>query len=123
MHKDLLRLARSERAVRRHLALCLAAAVLAGLLVLVQAELLAGVLSGRFAAAALLPLALVVGARGVLGLVQGVAAGHTTTAVKSVLRHRLLSRLRELGPARLASHRSGELVTLAAGASTPSTPT
>ncbi|GII00293.1 thiol reductant ABC exporter subunit CydD [Planobispora takensis] len=112
MHKDLLRLARSERAVRRHLALCLAAAVLAGLLVLVQAELLAGVLSGRFAVAALLPLALVVGARGLLGLVQGVAAGRTTTAVKSVLRHRLLSRLRDLGPARLTSHRSGELVTL-----------
>ncbi|GIH93697.1 thiol reductant ABC exporter subunit CydD [Planobispora siamensis] len=112
MHKDLLRLARSERAVRRHLALCLAAAVLAGLLVLVQAELLAGVLSGRFAVAALLPLALVVGARGVLGLVQGMAAGRTTTAVKSVLRHRLLSRLRDLGPARPTSHRSGELVTL-----------
>ncbi|GGS49059.1 hypothetical protein GCM10010156_04650 [Planobispora rosea] len=112
MHKDLLRLARSERAVRRHLALCLAAAVLAGLLVLVQAELLAGVLSGRFAAAALLPLALVVAARGVLVLLQGVAAGRTTTAVKSVLRHRLLSRLRDLGPARLTSHRSGELVTL-----------
>ncbi|MDP9862215.1 MULTISPECIES: thiol reductant ABC exporter subunit CydD [Streptosporangium] len=112
MHKDLLRLARSERAVRRHLALCLAAAVVAGLLVLVQAELLAGVLSGRFAASALVLLALVVGVRAALGLLQGVAAGRTTTGVKSALRHRLLSRLQELGPARLASHRSGELVTL-----------
>ncbi|MFJ2032079.1 thiol reductant ABC exporter subunit CydD [Streptosporangium sp. NPDC087985] len=112
MHKDLLRLARSERAVRRHLALCLAAAVLAGLLVLVQAELLAGVLSGRFATSALVFLALVVGVRGTLGLVQGLAAGHTTTGVKSALRHRLLSRLQETGPARPASHRSGELVTL-----------
>ncbi|GAA3446117.1 thiol reductant ABC exporter subunit CydD [Planomonospora venezuelensis] len=112
MHKDLLRLARGERTVRRHLALCLAAAAGAGLLVLVQAELLAGVLSGRFAASALALLALVAGARGVLGLVQGVAAGHMTTAVKSVLRHRLLARLRDLGPARLTSHRSGELVTL-----------
>ncbi|GAA4228670.1 ATP-binding cassette subfamily C protein/ATP-binding cassette subfamily C protein CydD [Streptosporangium album] len=112
MHKDLLRLARSERAVRRHLALCLGAAVLAGLLVLVQAEVLAGVLSGRFATSALVLLALVVAVRGALGLVQGIAAGRTTTGVKSALRHRLLSRLQELGPARLASHRSGELVTL-----------
>ncbi|WP_433256298.1 thiol reductant ABC exporter subunit CydD [Streptosporangium sp. CA-135522] len=112
MHKDLLRLARSERAVRRHLALCLAAAVLAGLLVLVQAELLAGVLSGRFATSALVFLALVVGVRAALGLAQGVAAGRTTTGVKSALRHRLLSRLQELGPARLTAHRSGELVTL-----------
>ncbi|WP_449064821.1 thiol reductant ABC exporter subunit CydD [Planomonospora algeriensis] len=112
MHKDLLRLMRSERAVRRHLALCLAAAILAGLLVLVQAELLAGVLSGRFETSALALLALVVGVRGLLGLAQGIAAGRTATAVKSVLRHRLLSRLRDLGPARPAFHRSGELVTL-----------
>ncbi|GAA3068943.1 thiol reductant ABC exporter subunit CydD [Streptosporangium carneum] len=113
MHKDLLRLALSERAVRRHLALCLAAAVLAGLLVLVQAEVLSGVLSGRFATSALVVLALVVGLRALLGLTQGVAAGRASTGVKSALRHRLLSRLRDLGPARLASHRSGELVTLA----------
>lgn len=112
MHKDLLRLALSERAVRRHLALCLAAAVATGLLVLVQAELLAGVLSGRFAASALVFLALVVGVRAALSLAQGVAAGRTSTGVKSTLRRRLLSRLQELGPARLTSHRSGELVTL-----------
>ncbi|MFD8526260.1 thiol reductant ABC exporter subunit CydD [Streptosporangium canum] len=112
MHKDLLRLALSERAVRRHLALCLAAAVATGLLVLVQAELLAGVLSGRFAASALVFLALVVGVRAALSLAQGVAAGRTSTGVKSALRRRLLSRLQELGPARLTSHRSGELVTL-----------
>ncbi|MBB2915071.1 ATP-binding cassette subfamily C protein/ATP-binding cassette subfamily C protein CydD [Streptosporangium becharense] len=107
-----MRLARSERAVRGHLALCLAAAVLAGLLVLVQAELLAGVLSGRFAASALLLLALVVGVRALLALLQGVAAGRAATGVKSVLRHRLLSRLQELGPVRPAAQRSGELVTL-----------
>ncbi|GAA3137256.1 hypothetical protein GCM10010466_30130 [Planomonospora alba] len=112
MHKDLLRLIRSEQAVRRHLVLCLAAAILAGLLVLLQAELLAGVLSGRLAVTALWTLALVVAARALLGLVQGVAAGHASTAVKSVLRHRLLARLQEMGPARLTSHRSGELVTL-----------
>ncbi|SNT49808.1 ATP-binding cassette, subfamily C/ATP-binding cassette, subfamily C, CydD [Streptosporangium subroseum] len=112
MHKDLVRLARSERAVRRHLALCLAAAVLAGLLILIQAELLAGVLSGRFATPALILLALVVGVRALFTLVQGIAAGHATTGVKSVLRHRLLSRLQEVGPTRPASQRSGELVTL-----------
>ncbi|WP_436757558.1 thiol reductant ABC exporter subunit CydD [Streptosporangium sp. V21-05] len=112
MHKDLVRLALGERAVRRHLAACLAAAVLTGLLVLVQAELLAGVLSGRFAAPALILLALVVGVRALLTLAQGAAAGRMTTGVKSALRHRLLARLRDLGPVRPASQRSGELVTL-----------
>ncbi|MGP3930295.1 thiol reductant ABC exporter subunit CydD [Nonomuraea sp. KM88] len=113
MHKDLLRLMRAERSVRRHLAVTMAAAVLAGLLVLVQAELLAGVLSGRFTAAALAVLAGVVCVRALLAWSQGVFAGRTATGVKSALRHRLLARLRELGPGRLAAHRSGELVTLA----------
>ncbi|MFG1866048.1 thiol reductant ABC exporter subunit CydD [Microbispora bryophytorum] len=109
MHRDLLRLARAERSVRVHLACCLAAAVAAGLLVLVQAELLAGVLSGRFAAAVLLPLALVVACRGLLGWAQGVLAGRAATALKSALRRLLLGRVEGLGPA----YRSGELVTLA----------
>ncbi|WP_378787986.1 thiol reductant ABC exporter subunit CydD [Nonomuraea fastidiosa] len=104
---------RAERAVRTHLAVTMAAAVLAGLLVLVQAELLAGVLSGRFTAAALGVLAAVVGVRALLAWTQGVFAGRTATGVKSALRRRLLGRLRELGPARLTAHRSGELVTLA----------
>ncbi|MGP3960463.1 thiol reductant ABC exporter subunit CydD [Nonomuraea sp. 3N208] len=112
MHKDLLRLMRAERSVRRHLAVTMAAAVLAGLLVLVQAELLAGVLSGRFAVIALAGLAAVVGLRAALAWTQGVFAGRTATGVKSALRHRLLGRLRELGPGRLTEHRSGELVTL-----------
>ncbi|MEN3538919.1 thiol reductant ABC exporter subunit CydD [Microbispora sp. ZYX-F-249] len=109
MHKDLLRLARAERSVRLHLACCLAAAVAAGLLVLVQAELLAGVLSGRFPVAALFPLALVVASRGLLGWAQGVLAGRAATALKSALRRLLLGRVEGLGPA----YRSGELVTLA----------
>ncbi|MGC5016697.1 thiol reductant ABC exporter subunit CydD [Streptosporangium sp. DT93] len=112
MHKDLVRLALGERAVRLHLVVCLAAAVLAGLLVLLQAELLAGVLSGRFAASALILLALVVGVRALLVLAQGAAAGRMVTGVKSALRHRLLARLQESGPVRPASQRSGELVTL-----------
>ncbi|MEV4168279.1 thiol reductant ABC exporter subunit CydD [Nonomuraea sp. NPDC049709] len=113
MHKDLLALMRAERSVRRHLGVTMAAALLAGLLVLVQAELLAGVLSGRFTAAALALLAAVVGVRALLAWTQGVFAGRTATGVKSALRYRLLERLRELGPGRLAAHRSGELVTLA----------
>ncbi|PRX62157.1 ATP-binding cassette subfamily C protein/ATP-binding cassette subfamily C protein CydD [Nonomuraea fuscirosea] len=113
MHKDLLALMRAERSVRRHLGVTMAAALLAGLLVLVQAELLAGVLSGRFTAAALAVLAAAVGARALLAWTQGIFGGRTATGVKSALRHRLLERLRELGPARLAAHRSGELVTLA----------
>ncbi|MEU7742421.1 thiol reductant ABC exporter subunit CydD [Nonomuraea sp. NPDC049158] len=112
MHKDLLRLMRVEQSVRRHLAVTFAAAMAAGLLVLVQAELLAGVLSGRFTTVALAGLAAVVGVRALLGWTQGIFAGRTATGVKSALRHRLLARLQELGPARLAGHRSGELVTL-----------
>ncbi|MEV2269425.1 thiol reductant ABC exporter subunit CydD [Nonomuraea africana] len=112
MHKDLLRLMRAERSVRTHLTVTLAAAVIAGLLVLVQAELLAGVLSGRFATGALLVLAAVVGLRALLGWGQGIFAARTSTGVKSALRHRLLARLQDLGPARLSGHRSGELVTL-----------
>ncbi|RVX40153.1 ATP-binding cassette subfamily C protein/ATP-binding cassette subfamily C protein CydD [Nonomuraea polychroma] len=112
MHKDLLRLMRAERSVRRHLAVTMAVAVLAGLLVLVQAELLAGVLSGRFAVIALAGLAAVVFLRAALAWTQGVFAGRTATGVKSALRHRLLGRLRELGPGRLTEHRSGGLVTL-----------
>lgn len=103
---------RAERSVRRHLAVTMVAAVLAGLLVLVQAELLAGVLSGRFTAVALAGLAAVVGVRALLAWTQGVFAGRTATGVKSALRHRLLARLRDLGPGRLTQHRSGELVTL-----------
>ena len=112
MHKDLMRLARAEITVRGHLLVCVVAAVLAGLLVLAQAELLAGVLSGGLTVAALLPLAAVVLARALLGGLQGIAAGRTASALKSALRHRLLARLRDLGPARLTEHRSGELVTL-----------
>lgn len=103
---------RAERSVRRHLAVTMVAAVLAGLLVLVQAELLAGVLSGRFTTVALAGLAAVVGVRALLSWTQGVFAGRTATGVKSALRHRLLARLRDLGPGRLTQHRSGELVTL-----------
>ncbi|MFG6192876.1 thiol reductant ABC exporter subunit CydD [Nonomuraea sp. JJY05] len=113
MHKDLLRLMRAERSVRLHLAVTMVAAVLAGLLVLVQAELLAGVLSGRFTAVALAGLVAVVGVRALLAWTQGVFAGRTATGVKSALRHRLLARLRDLGPGRITRHRSGELVTLA----------
>ncbi|NRQ39143.1 thiol reductant ABC exporter subunit CydD [Nonomuraea sp. NN258] len=112
MHKGLLALLRAERPIRRHVAVTLAAAVLAGLLVLVQAELLAGVLSGRFTAAALGAVAAVAAVRALLAWSQGVFAGRTATGVKSALRLRLLARLQELGPGRLSGHRSGELVTL-----------
>lgn len=103
---------RAERSVRRHLTVTLVAAVLAGVLVLVQAELLAGALSGRFTWVALAWLAVVVGLRALLGWAQGVFAGRTASGVKSALRHRLLGRLQEMGPAALTGRRSGELVTL-----------
>ncbi|GII93737.1 thiol reductant ABC exporter subunit CydD [Sinosporangium siamense] len=112
MHKDLLLLARTDRAVRMHLLICLAAAVAGGLLVLVTAELLAGVLSGRFETGALALLALVVAVRALLHWTQGTWAGRGATGIKSALRERLFARLRDLGPTRLGAHRSGELITL-----------
>ncbi|SDH62727.1 ATP-binding cassette, subfamily C/ATP-binding cassette, subfamily C, CydD [Sinosporangium album] len=112
MHRDLLNLARGDRAVRLHLALCLAAAVMGGLLVLVTAELLAGALSGRFEIWALGALAAAAAVRALLHFAQGMWAGAGATGVKSALRGRLLTRIGDLGPARLTTHRSGELVTL-----------
>jgi len=103
----------AEHAVRRHLAGALGAAVAAGLLVLAQAELLAGLLSGRFPGTAAAALAAVAGLRALLIRVQGGCAGRTATAVKSALRQRLLARLGDPGPARAAGHRTGELITLA----------
>ncbi|REE97618.1 thiol reductant ABC exporter subunit CydD [Thermomonospora umbrina] len=110
MHRDLLRLARAERTVRRHLAVTLVTAVVAGLLVLVQAELLAGVLSGRFPVAALAGLGVVVGLRALLGWARDVVAGRTAIGVKTALRRRLLSRPPDPG---CADRGSGELITLA----------
>ncbi|HEX2315002.1 MAG TPA: thiol reductant ABC exporter subunit CydD, partial [Thermomonospora sp.] len=111
MHRDLLRLLRAERTVRRHLAATLVTAVAAALLVLVQAEVLAGVLSGRFPVAALAVLGAVAGLRALLGWARGVVAGRTAIGVKTALRHRLL--LRPHGPADPGGRTSGELVTLA----------
>src|SRR5262245_16898759 len=105
MHKGLLGLARGSGAVRRHLYACVAAAVAAGLLVLVQAELLAGVLSGRFAVTALTPFVLVIAARGALTWIQGLAAARTAAAVKTTLRRRLLAQGH-------SGERSGAFVTL-----------
>ncbi|MFJ9584792.1 thiol reductant ABC exporter subunit CydD [Streptomyces acidicola] len=112
MQKDLARLIRTDRAVLRHLTLCLVAAVAAGLLVLAQAELLAGVLSGRYASGALGVLVAVVAVRALLAWVQTVAAGHTASGVKSRLRDRLATRWGESDPLRPGERRSGELVTL-----------
>ncbi|HEX2316739.1 MAG TPA: thiol reductant ABC exporter subunit CydD, partial [Thermomonospora sp.] len=99
------------RTVRRHLAATLVTAVAAALLVLVQAEVLAGVLSGRFPVAALAVLGAVAGLRALLGWARGVVAGRTAIGVKTVLRHRLLDR--PPGPADPHGRTSGELVTLA----------
>ncbi|WP_433496241.1 thiol reductant ABC exporter subunit CydD [Sphaerimonospora sp. CA-214678] len=122
MHRDLLRLARAERAVCVHLAGCLAAAVAAGLLVLAQAEILARVLSGAVppggVAPALFLLALVVAARGLLGWAQGIFAGRAATTLKSALRRRLLPRLGEAGGAatgRAGSGTSGGVSTAGSG--------
>jgi len=112
MHKGLLGAVRSAPIVLRHLSLCLAAAALAGLLVLVQAELLAGLLSGRHAEAVWAVLAGVVAVRAALGWGQSAAAARTASAVKNGLRARLAARLARPGAAARSEERSGELVAL-----------
>ncbi|WP_406728622.1 thiol reductant ABC exporter subunit CydD [Streptomyces sp. GD-15H] len=112
MHKGLLESVRSDHIVLRHLSVCLAAAVLAGLFVLIQAELLAGLLSGRHTGPVWAALVGVVAARALLGWAQAAAAARTASAVKRGLRARLTAHLNRPGAAARSGERSGELVTL-----------
>ncbi|MCS0635156.1 thiol reductant ABC exporter subunit CydD [Streptomyces sp. LP05-1] len=115
------RLLRYARATR----LFLAAVVLLGLtgavLVVVQAMLIAEVVTGAFqhgpAAAELgrplALLALVAAGRGLVSWLTELAAHRASAAVKSELRSRLLARAAALGPGWLSGRRTGSLVALA----------
>lgn len=113
------RLLRELPGGRGHLAWTgLTALSVAGLVVL-QAELLAGVLAdgvmeGVGADRLAAPLALFAGVLALRALVTGIhrAAAHRAAArLKRTLRARVLQSAQELGPLRLSDHRAGELAT------------
>lgn len=85
---------------------------LAGL-VIAQATLLSGLLSGSALSSGLLALAGVVVLRALVVWAQDVAANRSSAAVKSQLRQRLLAHAVKLGPGWIAGQKTGELTTLA----------
>jgi ATP-binding cassette, subfamily C, bacterial CydCD len=115
------RLLRHAGATRGYLATCVALGVAAAALIVAQATLLAGAITGVFQQGAdlrrlrgtLVALAALVAARAVLAWAQDLAAARAAAAVKSQLRERLLAHLVRLGPGWLTGARSGELTTLA----------
>ncbi|MGW5359192.1 thiol reductant ABC exporter subunit CydD [Actinopolymorpha pittospori] len=115
------RLLRQARATRSYLGLSVGIGVLGAGLVIGQAALLSSVIARAFVGgeplvALFLPLALlalVVGTRACLAWAGEMAAHHTSAAVKSELRRRMLHHVAELGPRWLADHRSGDLASLA----------
>jgi thiol reductant ABC exporter CydD subunit len=116
------RLLRHARRGRLPIAAVAALGVLAGGLIIVQAQLLADgittvfdgqVLSGGALAGILAALAVVVAGRVTVAWATEIAANRASAAVKTELRHGLLARAVALGPRWLAGHRSGELTALA----------
>ncbi|MBA9005532.1 thiol reductant ABC exporter subunit CydD [Thermomonospora cellulosilytica] len=113
------RLLRELPGGRGHLAWTGLTALAVAVLVVLQAELLAGVLAdgvmeGAGADRLAVPLALFAGVlalRALLTRVHQAAAHHAAARLKRALRARVLRRTQELGPARLSGHRAGELTT------------
>lgn len=115
------RLLRYARATVPYLAGCAGIGTATGVLLLLQAGLLADVVSRAFLAgaglddvrASLVLLAVVTLARAALGWLQEAVAHEAAARVKSTLRRRLLAHIVALGPAWLTGQRSGALTTLA----------
>ncbi|MFI8850678.1 thiol reductant ABC exporter subunit CydD [Streptomyces sp. NPDC053499] len=112
------RLARYARATRVFLVAAVALGLAGAGLVVAQAVLLTDVVvgayrHGRFEQGALLLLAAVSLARGLVSWLTELAAHRSGAAVKSQLRRRLLERATALGPGFLTTQRTGELTTLA----------
>ncbi|MEU8225463.1 thiol reductant ABC exporter subunit CydD [Kribbella sp. NPDC048915] len=111
------RLLRSARGARVFLAASVLIGVLSGVLIIVQAVLLAHgiagvVLRGSGVAAVALALAAVVLGRALLVWAQEVVAQRAAAAVKSTLRRQVLEHSLKLGPVWLSSERSSALTTL-----------
>ena len=115
------RLLRYARATRVFIALASVIGAAQAVVILAQAWLLASIITAAFLHGAgladlrgeLVGLAATLGARAVLAWVAEVVAHHTSAAVKSELRMRLLRKVVLLGPRWLTGERSGELATLA----------
>ncbi len=112
------RLLRYARATRLFLAASVALGLAGAGLVVAQAVLLADVVvgayrNGNLEQGALLLLAAVSLARGLVSWLTELAAHRSGAAVKSELRQRLLERATALGPGYLTTQRTGELTTLA----------
>lgn len=113
------RLLRHAAAARRHIALCVALGVVAGILVLIQAELLATgiarVVEDRVGAgplvAVLTGLAMVVAGRAVVAGVTDGVSHRSAASVKSELRRTMVAHVAGLGPA--ARGGRAEVATLA----------
>ncbi|MQA01671.1 MAG: thiol reductant ABC exporter subunit CydD [Streptosporangiales bacterium] len=114
------RLLRYARTTIGYLGACVATGTATGVLLLVQAALLADVVSAAFLDGAdlgdvrgsLIALALAVLARAALSWLQDVTAHAAAARVKSTLRRRLVAHVLELGPGWLTGQRSGGLATL-----------
>lgn len=104
-------------AARTPLALSSAAGVVAGLAVLAQANLLAGVLATAFtgrtvSVAALVAVVVVIGVRALATWAAGAQGQRAAATVGSALRAELLSHVERLGPGWLAARSVGKLTTL-----------
>ncbi|KJY34537.1 thiol reductant ABC exporter subunit CydD [Streptomyces sp. NRRL S-495] len=111
------RLRREIPALRRHLTMSTALALLGAGLALGQAELLAGLLADGFAGRGrwtgpLVALGAVLALRALLAWARGALAQRAAAATKRDLRDRLTAHLRDTGPRRLAAGRHGETATL-----------
>ncbi|MRH90254.1 hypothetical protein GFY24_22915 [Nocardia sp. SYP-A9097] len=105
------RLLREVPAMRRHLVVTTGTATATGVAIILQADLLARVLTGA-SATTLVALAAVVVARAGLVWGQTVLARRAAAEVKADLRDRLLGHIGRLGPFRLGRERHGELIAL-----------
>jgi ATP-binding cassette subfamily C protein CydD len=104
-------------AARRPLALAAVLGVLAGLAVLVQANLLAGLLAtvfagGRVAVWSVLGVLAVIAVRALATWAYGAQGQRAATTVSSSLRNTLLAHIERLGPGWLATRPTGHLTTL-----------
>ncbi|WP_112237002.1 thiol reductant ABC exporter subunit CydD [Kribbella monticola] len=111
------RLLRRAKAARTFLAGSVLIGVATGLLIVVQAVLLATaiadvVLRGELAAVIVWSLVAVIAGRALLSWLQEVVAQRAAAAVKSTLRRQVLEHSLKLGPAWLSGERSSALTTL-----------
>ena len=115
------RLLRHARQAAVHIGVLVGLGIVAAVLIITQARLLAGAISGVFLdrtprsalTGTLTALAVVFAARALVAWATEASSYRASATVKSALRRRLLAHAIALGPRWLAGKRTGELVTLA----------